>query len=189
MRKRLYLLVCLVTVTIVCSGFVTTLLENFANVIETTGTVMLSAQVRFATFNGASCTPEYTSQYSTLSKDTFVAMSNFITDKKTAALTEELATTCSAANLACLAFRQVGGTCDLSYPSPGRLPLSIYLVGYVVYVHLTLNNRLPLEIVSVTGVDVGIGQRVDASFTLPSAIRPAVEKIKNWLLYEGNHSA
>jgi hypothetical protein len=172
-KLYLYAVVGLLLAAVVAAGFIEGMVSVRSPVIvAATGNVSLQVQIEYAQFNSGSCTYEQYYSSALFSPEQFKTASSLLNSIPggVSNTISEASNACSAAVLLCIQIQNEGGECNVqdvynynSLNAPkGPIPLSISVTGYLVGVHLSLDNQLPIQILGASGQLEG--QKFDVRF-------------------------
>lgn len=139
-----------VILVIIVDGLVCGFLGSNASAVNLSGTVYVDANISMSQLMGESCYPYTWTVEAVVPVDFYNKLLSFANQESP--LINSNINLCLAAVDLCELSQAAGGNCDLStiyVTDPTAIPDGVSIVGYVLGVNVTLNNRLPVQIASV----------------------------------------
>jgi hypothetical protein len=147
----------IVVLVVVLAGLAYGFLESNASAVSLSGTVYVDANISMSQLMGGSCYPNTWTVEAILPFDFYNKLLSLGNEERP--LITSQVSLCLTAVALCQYNQQTWGEpCDLStiyVTDTTAIPYSVTMVGYVLGVNVSLNNRLPAQIDSVTASSNG----------------------------------
>ena len=143
-------------VAILVSGVAYGYAASNISVVSAKGTVYVHSRITFSAFSGSSCYPAEWPEEAVISIPLYESLVKLSASELN--ITHYLTSSCLVGYAFCLSEQSFGVQCDLSsaYPPADSTPIPVGLnvLGYVADITIGLNNRLPIQVLSVNSTSV-----------------------------------